>query len=91
MILLTALVVLGILGAASPATHLPCVTGFSFRFTIPITRRGFRGIIPTASHALRIFSGVKASLRAGIRILLDGRLEERKKRKKRIRESKYER
>ena len=35
-----------------------------------MARRGSKGIIPTASKALRIFSQVKVNRRAGIRILL---------------------
>ena len=46
-----------------------CQTSSSFRFTPPKARRGLKGIIPTASQALRIFFDVKASLGAGIRIL----------------------
>ena len=70
VIRLTACGVLGIFGVSAPAKPFSCVTLASFRLRPPIARRGLKGIIPSASLGLRIFSRVKVNLRAGIRILL---------------------
>ena len=69
VIRLTARGVFGIRGPFVAAKTFSCGTFGSFLFTLPIARRGLNGIIPTASQALRIFSSVNVSLRAGIRIL----------------------
>ena len=55
---------------ATPLAELPQSSTFSsFHFTTLSTHCGLKSMIPTPSQAGLIFSGVKASLLAGIKIL----------------------